>query len=141
MTALVTSSAMNFTWPSATPASPMPGTPTAGGAPGTVGGGGAVKARGRAPAAHAGRDRPDPAAREELVQDVRQIGGVRELDRDDLELLLRHLHVDEPDDVEEAPDVGRRVRDDEHVRLAVGDERAARRDERAQKRGEVGDGP
>ena len=44
MTALVTSSAMNFTWPSATPASPMPGTPTAAGAPGTVGGGAGVKA-------------------------------------------------------------------------------------------------
>src|SRR5207247_10149086 len=41
----------------------------------------------------AGRGRRDAAAREELVQDVREGGGVRERDRGDLELLLRHLHV------------------------------------------------
>ena len=39
MTAFVTSSAMNFTWPSVTPASPMPGVPTVAGAPGAGGGG------------------------------------------------------------------------------------------------------
>src|ERR687897_433901 len=45
--------------------------------------------------------------------------------------------VDEPDDVEQPADVRRRVGDDEHVRLAVRDERAAGGDERAQERAEV----
>src|SRR5439155_24681631 len=38
---------------------------------------------------------------------------------DDLELVHRHFHVDEPDDVEHAADVGGRVGDDEQVRLAM----------------------
>src|SRR2546428_462851 len=86
-----------------------------------------------------GRRRADTAAGEELGQDRRQLGGVGVRDRDDLQLLLRHLHVDEADDVEQAHDVRRRVGDDQHVRLAVGDQRTPRRDEWTQERAQIRD--
>src|SRR5437867_1658338 len=87
----------------------------------------------------AGRGRAQAAAGEELGEDRRQLGGVGVDDRDDLQLLLRHLHVDQADDFEEPLDVRRGVRDDQHVRLAMGDQGAPRRDERPQQRAEVGD--
>ena len=43
---------------------------------------------------------------------------------DDLELVHRHFHVHQLDDVEHAADVGGRVRDDEEVRLAMGGDAA-----------------
>src|SRR6266550_1428566 len=50
------------------------------------------------------RGRAQAAAGEELGEDRRQLGGVGVHDRDDLQLFLRHLHVDQADDVEEPLD-------------------------------------
>src|SRR3990167_390199 len=54
-------------------------------APGTGAGGGGRAGRGRGggPGDRAGPRRPEPAAREELVQDPGELHGVGELDRDD----------------------------------------------------------
>src|SRR3972149_4084589 len=140
MIEFVTSSAMNFTWPSVTPTSPMataaPGSPAAGSAAGVGGGAGGAGegarraggggpglrrgrrgggrrsrprgGRGRGWGRRAGCRRADAAAREELVQDAGELRRVRELDRDDRQLLLRDLHVHEPADVEQPPPVRRR---------------------------------
>src|SRR5260370_426956 len=73
---------------------------------------------------------PDAAARDELAPDARGLRRVRELDRDELQLLQPHLEVREAHDAEERRRVRRRVGQDGRVRLAGGGERAARRDER-----------
>src|SRR5262249_15195068 len=58
---------------------------------------------------------------------------------DDLQLFLRHLDVDQTDDVEQPRDVRCGVGDDQDVRLAVRDQRAPRRDEWAQERAQIVD--
>ena len=57
--------------------------------------------------------------------------------RDDLQLVERHLDVDEPDDVEQPAHVGRGVGDDQDARLAVAISVPRLEIERAQQRAQI----
>jgi hypothetical protein len=79
------------------------------------------RGRSRRYRAHA---RPQPPGGEHLVEKLSQLLGIGIAEGNDLELVQRHFHVHQLDDVEHAPDVGGRVRDDEEVRLTMGGDAA-----------------
>jgi hypothetical protein len=79
-----------------------------------------------------GRRGAEATAREELLEHRRQLLGVRVLERDDLGLLLHARHVHALQDLEDAPDIGGGVGDDEEIGALVRVERALLRHEGAQ---------
>src|SRR5215468_3093170 len=74
----------------------------------------------------------EPACGEHLVEEHGQLLGIRVADGNDLELVDGHLDVGELEDVEETPDVRRRVGDHDEVGLAVQAHRALTRHEGTQ---------
>ena len=85
-----------------------------------------------------GTGRPEAAAREELGQDLRDVLGIGVLQRQDLELVQRHVDVHQLQDVQEPPDIRRGVGDHQEVGVARGADRALRRHERPQQVQHVG---
>ncbi len=75
---------------------------------------------------------PEATAREELREDLGDLLCIGMLELDDLELARRHVHVNQLQDVEEAPDVRRDVGDHQEVRVPVRVERGLPGHERTQ---------
>ncbi len=89
-------------------------------------------------AARLPRRRAEAAARKELREDLRDLLSIGVLQLDDLELARRHVHVDQLQDVEQAPDVRRHVGDHEQIRVPIGVQGALSRHERAKQVHRIG---